>query len=60
MGMAEIIQKTYVEYLPDGRKRDRYRKKYIPKNQHKTETPTTPQTKNKQIPNKTSNNKKQT
>ena len=27
--MAEIIKKTYVEYLPDGTKRDRYRKEYI-------------------------------
>ena len=29
MNTAEIIQKTYVEYLPDGTKRDRYRKEFL-------------------------------
>jgi len=29
MNTAEIIQKTYVEYLPDGTKRDRYREEYL-------------------------------
>jgi len=31
MTTAEMIQKTYVEYLPDGTKRDRYRKQHMPK-----------------------------
>ena len=31
MATAEMIQKTYVEYLPGGAKKDRYRKQYIPK-----------------------------
>ena len=29
MKTAEIIQNTYVEYLPNGTKRDRYRKEYL-------------------------------
>jgi len=31
MNTAEIIQNTYVEYLPDGTKRDRYRKEFLKK-----------------------------
>ena len=33
MNTAEIIQNTYVEYLPDGTKRDRYRKEFLKKQQ---------------------------
>jgi len=32
MNTAEIIQNTYVEYLPDGTKRDRYRKEFLKNN----------------------------
>ena len=31
MDTAEIIQNAYVEYLPDGTKRDRYRKEFLKK-----------------------------
>ena len=31
MNTSEIIQNTYVEYLPDGTKRDRYRKEFLKK-----------------------------
>merc|ERR1712112_701911 len=31
MNTAQIIQNTYVEYLPDGTKRDRYRKEFLKK-----------------------------
>jgi len=33
MNAAEIIQQTYVEYLPDGTRRDRYRKDFLTKQQ---------------------------
>jgi len=31
MNTAQIIQNKYVEYLPDGTKRDRYRKEFLKK-----------------------------
>jgi len=49
---SQIIEQTYVEYLPDGTKRDRYRKKYTPKHTKQQKEKTT-QTKQEHLKNNT-------